>query len=288
MNVEPECVLCFYQQALNTLQFLRVHQKKKFDILGRISTYLSSIRKFKETPCFYSSKIYHLIHREIKNTDPYQQVKKQYNSLILGKYRSLQKIVSQYQDPLLGALKLSAIGNSIDFGITNAININDEIKKHKNIRFFKNDHPLLAKALKNASHVMLLCDNAGEFIFDKLLMETILRFYPVRFTLVVKDKPIINDITMKDIPRNLFTYPVDIISNGNDKVGTILSCCSAEFFKKWVEADFIISKGQGNFETLDHFKKKLIFFLFKSKCDVVSKYLQVKKNSYLFMANTQR
>jgi uncharacterized protein with ATP-grasp and redox domains len=110
---------------------------------------------------------------------------------------------------------------------------------------------------------------------DELLQERILKDI-----LPEKGSPVINDSTMEDALESGLTGVCEVIDNGSDAVGTILAWTSSTFQETFEDAQLIISKGQGNFETLTGIQKK-IFFLFQSKCDVVSKELGLSTGSML-------
>ena len=120
-----------------------------------------------------------------------------------------------------------------------------------------------------AESILYLADNAGEIVFDKILIE---QLGPEKIKLAVKGGPVINDATIEDVEETGLTDLVRVISNGNDAPGTILGLCSEEFRHSFEEADLIIAKGQGNYESLSDFDKN-IFFLLKAKCPVVANHL---------------
>jgi len=132
------------------------------------------------------------------------------------------------------------------------------------------DYQEFKYALNNAESILYLGDNTGEIVFDKLLIEELSNMLPdVKITYVVRDKPVINDALMEDAVSCGLDKIVDVISSGCDAPGTILDLCSKEFLKLYESAELIISKGQGNFETLAD-EKRPIFFLFKVKCPVIA------------------
>ena len=104
-----------------------------------------------------------------------------------------------------------------------------------------------ARAVEKADDILYLTDNAGEIVFDRLLVEQLPR---KKVTMAVRGKPVINDATMEDAEYTGLTKVVKIIDNGSDAPGTILSDCSRDFRRHFEQADLIISKGQGNYETL--------------------------------------
>ena len=127
-----------------------------------------------------------------------------------------------------------------------------------------NLHPLLTNA--GAQSILYLADNAGEIAFDRLLVEQI----PTeRVTVAVRGHPVINDATLHDAQAVGLDRIVEVVENGSDAPGTILKDCSADFRRRFAEADLIIAKGQGNFESLYDAPGNLLF-LFKVKCSVVA------------------
>ena len=122
-------------------------------------------------------------------------------------------------------------------------------------------------ALGRASRILYLADNAGEIVFDRLLIE---RMPPGKVTVGVRGFPVINDATMKDAEDTGMTELAEVIDNGSDGPGTILDDCSQSFRDRFDEADLIIAKGQGNYETLSEVDKD-IYFLLKAKCAVIAR-----------------
>ncbi|MFY9402150.1 MAG: ARMT1-like domain-containing protein, partial [Candidatus Omnitrophota bacterium] len=179
----------------------------------------------------------------------------------------------------------------IDFGVKNRLNIKEELKritaeksraKRRN-RIFH--YPAFKKSLKNAKSILYLADNAGEVVFDRILIEEIKKKYPGKIIFyAVKEKPIINDALLEDALFCGIDRVARIISNGTDAPGTILSLCSSDFKKIYKSADMVISKGQGNFESLSKAKKE-IFFLFMVKCPVVAREVKGRIGDYVLLYN---
>ncbi len=285
MKMQPECIQCFFQQADRLLKYLRTSKPKRFKILKQLGNYLFSIEKYDRTPAFYASTMYKILYESVGVKDPYKKVKKEYNKLILEMYPELLKLIKNSRNPIYSALKLSAIGNTIDFGVETSLDIKREIQNFEKIEFKKDDFKIFQKLLKNSVKIMLIADNAGEIIFDKLLLETINLAGKYKIVIGVRGAPVINDVTLKDLKDIHFNDNIKIVSNGNAFVGTILDRCSKEFLKEFRESDIIISKGQANFESLNECKSKNIFFLFKAKCEPVAKFLGVQQDSLIFSYN---
>ena len=167
----------------------------------------------------------------------------------------------------------------IDFGIFTSVDIEGTIRKALNSKIAADDYNSLKDAVSSADEILYLTDNAGEIVFDRLLIETLIQLGK-KVKAVVKGSPVINDSTMEDARESGLTKICEVMDNGSEAVGTILDWTSSAFKKTFKDAQLIISKGQGNFETLIGTEKKL-FFLFQSKCAVVSKELGLSTGSML-------
>jgi hypothetical protein len=211
--------------------------------------------------------------------DPFKELKCEYNKIALGLYPSLELLVSQSQDPLWTATRLAIAGNVIDFGIYTSVDIDGTIHKAINHSLAVDEFDIFKNAISEADRILYLADNAGEIVFDRLLIETLIS-KGKKVTVVVKGSSVINDSTLEDALEAGLIGICEVIDNGSDAVGTIFPWTSLTFQKQFENADLIISKGQGNFETVTGFQKN-IFFLFQSKCDVVSKELGLSNGSML-------
>lgn len=226
--------------------------------------------------------IHDLIQRECQVPDPYREVKERFNRLALALYSDLAKKVKNSPHPLDMAIRLAIAGNIIDFGIHTRLqmsqvhqSIRDALEAPLEPTVFR----LFSQAVEEADRILYLGDNAGEIVFDRILIEILPR---KKITFAVKGGPIINDALQEDAEFAGLADLVPIIDNGANAPGTILELCSAEFVRKFQEADLVIAKGQGNFETLNDAPKK-IFFLLKAKCPVVAEHIGCALNSMLLL-----
>jgi uncharacterized protein with ATP-grasp and redox domains len=145
---------------------------------------------------------------------------------------------------------------------------------NKDFVFF--DYQSFKNSLDESDEILYIGDNAGECVFDRVLIEELNR--PV--TYVVRGVPVINDALKDDAEQAGLDKITDIISSGTDAPGTVLETCSKEFMRIFNKAGFIISKGQGNFEALSGVKAPL-FFLLKAKCPVIAKDLKIHEGDIL-------
>ena len=290
MKTYLDCIPCFFRQILEGARITGANsrsQKKIIDEFARIIPEVS----LNSTPPEIARFGYGLLRKISSNGDPYKKIKQKSNRLALKLYGKLKNKLNHSKRRLLVSLELAIAGNIIDFGVKNNLNVNVELnrillKEEKYARKRTMFHyQRFKRALKEAKTILYLADNAGEVVFDRVLIEEIKRIYPEKnIYFAVKDKPIINDALLEDAKVCGIDKFTEIISNGSDAPGTILSLCSKEFKKVYRKADMIISKGQGNFESLSQ-ERRPIFFLFMVKCPVVASETRCKLGDIVLLYN---
>jgi len=207
--------------------------------------------------------------------DPYDAIKKSSN---LEAQKLIVEIGSKLDQKLSGIRKLiemAIIGNVIDYGAFKEVNIDELVHDALLSSYFKFDIDEFEKDLNASNSVLYIADNAGEIIFDRLLLEYI-HSLGKKITVAVRSGPIINDATLEDAEFAKLHDFAEVISTGTRIPGVILRKCSKEFIKKYFESDIVISKGQGNFETIHCIEKqkpKSLYYLFVIKCPTIAKFL---------------
>jgi uncharacterized protein with ATP-grasp and redox domains len=200
--------------------------------------------------------------------DLYKEPKRQNNQEALALYPYLKKLVREARDPLLMAIRLAIAGNIIDYGALAEFNIKRTIKDVLTRKFAVSDYQRLKKDLKRAKLLLYVGDNAGEIVFDKVLIEELIRRVEVVFA--VKSRPVLNDVLMADAKMVGMDKVVRVIPSGSDHAGTTVSKGTKEFKRLFKKAEIVVAKGQGNFETMDQ-EKKNIYFLLKMKCPCLAR-----------------
>jgi uncharacterized protein with ATP-grasp and redox domains len=277
MRVHLDCFPCFLRQSIIALRLGTKDELLRERILKSILPEIQ-IADISRPPAYTATFIHRKI-RQLLGKDPFEELKSEYNRIALGLYPSLKTMVWKSQDPLWTATRLAIAGNVIDFGIFTSVDVEGAIDKALNNPLAVDEFEIFKKAIFDADTIVYLADNAGEIVFDRLLIETLISFGK-SVTVVVKGAPVINDSTLKDALESGLTRICQVIDNGSDAVGTILVWTSSAFQDTFNNAQLVISKGQGNFETLIGIQKN-IFFLFQSKCNVVSKELGLSRGSML-------
>lgn len=281
MNTAIECLPCFLKQTIIALRQYYGLNDSSSDKMGQIMKGVLTIMQNADMskPPAYTTTFIHRYIRDRLGEDPFEKIKAEYNNIALGLYPGLRSLVREGDDPLFKAARLAIAGNIIDFGIFTSVDIDSSVRKALDVSIAVDDYQDFREAVLCAGEILYLLDNAGEIVFDRLLIEELVAMGK-KVKAVVKGSPVLNDVTYADAVQTDLTGVCDVIDNGSDAVGTILDWTSKEFNDTFSSAELIISKGQGNFETLNGTATKT-FYLFQSKCDVVSEELGLSPGSML-------
>ena len=271
MQTYLDCVPCFVRQVLDSVKMTtddeQIHEK-----VLREALHLASKMDLHQSPPAMAQKIHRFIRELTGVQDPYMQVKNRFNKFALKMYPDMKERIETSDDPLETAVRLAIAGNIIDLGVKSGLaesEVERTITRSLTESLDMDTLEEFRNATAQAKDILYLGDNAGEIVFDRLLIEQL----PCKnITFVVKAGPIINDATMQDAEMTGLTDMVSVIDNGSDAPGTILQSCSQEFRRRFNEADLVIAKGQGNYETLSDVDKNM-FFVLKAKCPVIAQHL---------------
>jgi uncharacterized protein with ATP-grasp and redox domains len=265
------------RQALEATKMSATDEVVRENSLREVMIYLSNEKWTKILPEL-GTKVHRIVKRVTGNVDPYYQLKEKYNYMALELYPKLKFIVENSEDPLLAAVKVAIAGNVIDFGPKVDIDLGKEFEKVLDNEFAINDIDQLKKSVLKSRKVLYLADNAGRAVFDRVLIDELLK-RNVEVTYAVKDAPILNDATFRDAEIAGITEIAKVMSIGTDCTGVLLKECSKEFLEEFDNSSIVISKGQGNYESLNDIEHKEIFFLLKIKCPIIAEDVEVETGS---------
>ncbi len=277
MRVHPDCFPCFFRQAVIAFRLSKKDESRFEAVIKGIMPELQKA-DLSKSPA-HATTFMHRRIREILEADPFKKIKSDYNRLAMEVCDSLSGVLQSSPDPLFTAARLAIAGNIIDFGIFTSIDIDATVEKALGGPIACDDYDAFRKAVDKSAGILYLVDNAGEIAFDRTLIE-VLKKMGKDVTVAVKGSPVLNDATIEDARETGITEICRVVDNGSDCIGTILDMTSAGFREIYENAELVISKGQGNFETLMD-EKKNIFFLLQSKCEVVSRELGLPVKSML-------
>jgi uncharacterized protein with ATP-grasp and redox domains len=269
MRIYLDCIPCFIRQSLDAARHatedVHVHEQVVRGVLSLANNCDMSL-----APPVIGQQIHRLIRELTGVEDPYHGIKQRFNDAALKLYSKMRHLIIESEDPFDTAVRLAIAGNIIDFGVKSQLQteeLEEIVNKCLSDKLSEFQLEAFRSAVNEADDILYLADNAGEIVFDRLLIEQM----PVeKITVAVKGSPVINDATMEDAIKAGLPQIVDVIENGSDAPGTIIENCSQAFIDCFEKADLVIAKGQGNYETLSNINKN-IFFILKAKCPVISK-----------------
>jgi uncharacterized protein with ATP-grasp and redox domains len=285
MKIQPECMACLLNQMARAYKRFRPGATAS-EIVAAQKTIMQQVATIaSDLSPFYGQKAYRMLGEMLGDADPYRELKQQYNELALRLYPILEQKIQNAPDPLLMAISIAALGNTMDFGTDHPIDVEKDLETVGPEKFAKNNFPAFKAKLASAKLLFIIGDNAGEIVFDRLLIECIHRLHPsLGIAYAVRGGPAINDVTLEDATQVGLNSFCKVVT-GSASPGVILEEVSPEFRQLFDhEADVILAKGQGNFESLDEIPTPHadLFFLLKLKCPLVARLFQSPEGSLMF------
>lgn len=286
MKTYLDCLPCFLRQPLEASRMATVDEAVHAKVLSEVLVYLQNIPYHRPPPAI-ARDVQSLVKTITGCKDPYKEVKLKSNRMVEDFLPELEKTIEKSKDPLRETIKYAIIGNVIDYGSVHRFDISEMMHAASEFEIDPDVYKYFKGQLKKAQTVLYLADNAGEIFFDKLLIKH-LKALGKNVFVAVKSQPILNDATEDDAQQaNLKNYST-VISADNGKQpsapGVLLSDASEEFLRIFDSADIVISKGQGNYESLDLCERE-IFFLLVVKCPLVSSHLKTSVGDLVFTVN---
>lgn len=281
MKFYLDCYPCLLNQVLKTAEIEQLTEEQTYIVIQKTLEYLLNI-KGETLPLHIITWIYEFVTEQFykgKMFDPYATIKCDTNNAALKYTHKLEHLITTSDNPLEMMFKIAAAGNIIDFGAKHSgkIDIENEIDTINELSFSLYHGNGLINHLKKAKTVLYIGDNSGEIVFDKVCIEFLKKeFSHLSITYVVRDKPIINDITLEDAQYVQIDKVVPVISSGSKYPGTILPETTKSFQEQFSNTDVIIAKGQGNYESLCDLEMSKIYHILRIKCDIVARHINGK------------
>lgn len=282
MRISESCAKCLYDR-----------QKNKTDN----EAYLSEIRELldnrKETDTSpYMVYLFNEVHERYFGAGAdYKDIKKSYNDLVLGMEDRLRKEIEGSTDPLAKALIMARIGNYIDFGAMNHVDEDEFLSLFSDTDMRDDDRATYESFLnecRKGQSFLLVCDNCGEIVLDKLMLEQLKKRFPhLTLKALVRGKDVLNDATEEDATYTGLAGMAEIVSNGEAIAGTIYEMMPEEARKALDDADVILAKGQGNYESMSG-QGWHVFYEFLCKCDLFTSKFNVPRLMGMFVEEILR
>ncbi|TNF45363.1 DUF89 family protein [bacterium] len=284
MKIHPDCYPCLLRQMEMTARASGAGPEDVLSVRSAAVQALRSLWNDDDSPPAVSAPLYLMAGEICESDDPFLPQKIRYTIESLKLLPLLNRLVREAADSFEAAVRISIAGNVIDFGTGGEDEVGDletTLMDYLSKPFFRDNVKELKKRSGKAERILYLGDNAGETVFDRPLLSLL----PARRVIyAAKDGPIINDATVADARLAGIHLHARLISTGARTPGTILETCSKEFLELYRQADLIISKGQGNFETLtEEEAEDRIFMLFTVKCSVAADFLGAEMGDMVVM-----
>lgn len=277
MEIYLDCLPCVMRQVLEASRMSTDNVEQQQEIMAEGMRLLSEYKNYECSPDIVR-EMHQIVMRITGVSDPYRKIKDRDIAAALSLYPFLLDFINTKEDKLYWLLKIAATGNILDAALFSNNNIESTIEKELNMEFAVCDIDAFREKLSAAKTLLIIGDNAGETVFDRVLTE---QFPQLDIYYAVRSAPIINDATVDDAYASGIGESVQIISCGCDTPGAMLDRCSPEFMDLLDKADIVLSKGQGNFESLTDSGRE-IFYLLKAKCPVIADNIGVSLYDYVF------
>ncbi|MBO4878255.1 MAG: DUF89 family protein [Ruminococcus sp.] len=277
MRISQSCADCLYER-----------QKKKTDNAGYLAEVKALLDNRRETDTSpYMVYLFNKVHMKyFGSSADYSDVKKQYNDLVLNMEDKLRAEINAAGDPLAKALIMARIGNYIDFGAMSSIDSSEFLSLFCTTEMREDDSETYRSFLNEcagAKSFLLICDNCGEIVLDKLMLEQLKKRFPqLTVRAMVRGGDILNDATAEDAHYVGLDDVAEIISNGEAIAGTIYDMLPDEAKAVLDTSDVILAKGQGNFESMSG-QGRHVFYEFLCKCELFTTRFNVPKLTGMFI-----
>ena len=263
-----QCMLCYLERNMQLARTLGSEEQATRFFRELMKLFLSAPEGVSAP--WYAPETARLLHEIYGlDLDRYREEKEQSNAFVLSRMDRLRENVQSAADPVLAGLQHAILGNYIDFsalrGEVSYEKLDEMLAQALKMELDMDVYRRLCADLQKGQRLLYITDNAGEIGFDRIFAEELHKKYPhLQITFCVRGGPANNDAMMADAKAVGIPFPV--IHNGNSIPGTQLDQLSDRAMAAVKDADVIISKGQGNVETLYGCGFN-IYYAFLVKCD---------------------
>lgn len=269
MKANAMCISCILSKQEKLIRSFP-NESRKSEYINKVLEILYKHGQTESSP-WLAEKINHLYEAFWGEGEDYTVIKHEYNQLLLSKEDEIAALIRSSEDCIKECIKYVSAGNYIDFSAVKDVNeqtFNELLEKVSKENIHETEYSHFKRDLEQARTLVYLIDNCGEIVLDKLFIQCIKEAYPdLQITAIVRGENAMNDATMEDAREVGLTDVVTCIGNGNGAPGTVIKRLSEEAKQCVLGADIIISKGQGNFESL--FGEGLNpYYIFLCKCEL--------------------
>lgn len=277
MRVTESCAECLYDKQMHLTEDKKYLAEIKFIIDNR-----------REDDCapYLVYRFNQVYEKYFGQKASYKDIKKKYNDLVLSLEDAVRKRIEASKDPLAQALVYARAGNYIDFGAMNQVEEETFLSLLDSVKLQEQEAAVIAsftEQCKNARSFLLIADNCGEIVLDKLFLEQLHKRFPeLSIDVLVRGGEVLNDATKEDAEYVGISKVARVISNGLPIAGTVYEMLPEDAKEVMDQADVILAKGQGNYESLCK-QGRHIFYSFLCKCELFTSRFRVPKLTGIFV-----
>lgn len=289
MKLYAECIACQINVRMRDVERFVDDEDKRVEIMKHIVEIVNSMLQHCENrydnsciPTIIATNLFRYIKKYTGLVDPYKEIKKKTNLETLKIYSEIKQEIKKIYNPkekLLLAIRLSLIGNALDIGVIGYTppHVNDIMNLAAKLNVY-GDIELIVNILKNAKSFVILMDNCGEAVLDRVLAD-VLRSLGKKVIAIVKSGAFQNDITIEDVIDAGLHESFDlVIDTGADASSIFLDEVKPEVLSLLNEVDVIIAKGMANYEYISeivHMLKKPVIYMLIAKCAPIARDLGI-------------
>lgn len=276
MRVSESCAKCLFDR--------QKHLTTNSDYLEEISQIIKN-RDEDDTSPYLVYRFTQVYETYFGRKASYEDVKKKYNDLVLSMENHIRQRIERDDNPLAKALVYARAGNYIDFGAMNSVDETAFLALLEETSWNEAETEVFSSFVRqceNAKQFLLIADNCGEIVLDKLFLEQLHKRFPgMELSVLVRGEEVLNDATAADAAYVGIDKVAKVITNGLPIAGTIYDMLPKEVKQAVDQADVILAKGQGNYESLNG-QGRHIFFSFLCKCDLFTSRFSVPRLTGIF------
>jgi uncharacterized protein with ATP-grasp and redox domains len=291
MELHPTCIPCLVDRAYEESALVFTRDEERIRALAEFISFLSAhlVDRDLRTPPFYGTERARIIQRLSGVCDPHEAAKRISNAVARSLLREARSFYEAAADQLEALVRIAAVANSMEYGVKGYAYRDDRFKRdfmqtlHAPLRW---DRAAVLSALRAREKILYLTDNAGEIVFDALVIEK-LQSWGKEVVIVPKSAPVLNDATIEDLQvAGLATgeSPCRVIPTGAS-IGLILEEAEPAFLEVFRDERYlVIAKGMGHYETISEFDthadeclKGRLLYILRAKCEPVARALEVQR-----------
>lgn len=284
MKLYPQCIVCQINVRYRDLEKIKdLDMQTKMlamrEVLDISRDFLDSCLNGKDSciPTELATKLFRYVKHTLRNSDPYFEDKILAHKEALKMYEVAKEVVfseKKSRAMLYKALQFSLVGNLLDIGVLNYIppKVEEVMERAQSLKIHGDVDKAIDLLLKSESVIMVL-DNAGEAVFDRLVAD-VLRGIGAKVYAIVKGGAFQNDVTIADAPYAMLNKSFDgVYDTGTDASSIFLYELREEVRSLIESSNVILSKGMANYEYITeivNILRKPVIYALVAKCLPVS------------------